>query len=672
MSFVTVQFSSSPDLQSGCEFVVTIVAICGLAAAAVTRSQGIIRFERIVSLNRSYWMSHSFGRKRSWRFLLEALLAPSEKMRVFNIESVIDEFETVTKSAGHHQRETLRKILEQNGKAEYLKNLGLGGRTDPESYKARVPLVTHGDLEPYIQRISDGDSSPILTGKPITSISLSSGTTQGKQKYLPFNEELVQSTMQIFQTSYAFRNRFSNNILAASFREYPIGDGKALQFIYGSKQVKTNGGLTATTATTNVYRSEQFKRTMNDIQSQCTSPDEVIFGSDYRQSLYCHLLCGLIYSDEVQFIFSTFAHSLVHSFRTFEQVWEEICTDIREGVLSSRITVPSIREAVSKILVPNPSLADSIYQKCVGLSNWYGVIPELWPNAKYVYGVMTGSMEPYLKKLRHYAGNLPLMSADYGSSEGWIGANVNPSLPPELATFAVLPNIGYFEFIPLEKLGMQELESSLTSIHYKEAEPVDLTEVEVGKEYEVVITNFAGLYRYRLGDIVRVTGFHNCTPELQFMRRRSLILSINIDKNTEKDLQLSVEAAAKLLAEEKIEVVDFTSHVDTSTEPGHYVIFWELSSVSNDEILHSCCNCLDLSFADAGYVGSRKVSAIGPLELRIVRKGTFDMVLHYYVGLGAALSQFKAPRCVSQSNSKVLQILCMNVTSCYFSTAYEN
>ncbi|XP_042395338.1 jasmonoyl--L-amino acid synthetase GH3.5-like [Zingiber officinale] len=582
-------------------------------------------------------------------------------MRVFNIESVIDEFETVTKSAGHHQRETLRKILEQNGKAEYLKNLGLGGRTDPESYKARVPLVTHGDLEPYIQRISDGDSSPILTGKPITSISLSSGTTQGKQKYLPFNEELVQSTMQIFQTSYAFRNR-----------EYPIGDGKALQFIYGSKQVKTNGGLTATTATTNVYRSEQFKRTMNDIQSQCTSPDEVIFGSDYRQSLYCHLLCGLIYSDEVQFIFSTFAHSLVHSFRTFEQVWEEICTDIREGVLSSRITVPSIREAVSKILVPNPSLADSIYQKCVGLSNWYGVIPELWPNAKYVYGVMTGSMEPYLKKLRHYAGNLPLMSADYGSSEGWIGANVNPSLPPELATFAVLPNIGYFEFIPLEKLGMQELESSLTSIHYKEAEPVDLTEVEVGKEYEVVITNFAGLYRYRLGDIVRVTGFHNCTPELQFMRRRSLILSINIDKNTEKDLQLSVEAAAKLLAEEKIEVVDFTSHVDTSTEPGHYVIFWELSSVSNDEILHSCCNCLDLSFADAGYVGSRKVSAIGPLELRIVRKGTFDMVLHYYVGLGAALSQFKAPRCVSQSNSKVLQILCMNVTSCYFSTAYEN
>ncbi|CAL9198054.1 unnamed protein product, partial [Musa hybrid cultivar] len=403
-------------------------------------------------------------------------------MRVFSLENVIDEFEALTKDAGRLQRATLRKILEQNAEAEYLQNLGLGGRTDPESFKVCIPLVTHSDLEPYIRRIVDGDTSPILTGKPITSISLSSGTTQGKPKYLAFNDELVHSTMQIYRTSFAFRNK-----------EYPVGNGKALQFIYSSKQVKTKGGLTATTATTNVYRSEQFKRTMKDIQSQCCSPDEVIFGPDFQQSLYCHLLCGLIYSDDVQIISSTFAHSIVHAFRTFEQVWEELCTDIKGGVLSSRITVPSIRAAVSKLLSPNPALADSIHSKCLRLSNWYGVIPELWPNAKYVYGIMTGSMEPYLKKLRHYAGSLPLMSADYGSSEGWIGANVNPSLPPESATFAVLPNIGYFEFIPLQKPEGQELEHCVSTIHYIEAEPVGLTEVEVGKEYEIVVTNFAGI-----------------------------------------------------------------------------------------------------------------------------------------------------------------------------------
>lgn len=179
-----------------------------------------------------------------------------------------------------------------------------------------------------------------------------------------------------------------------------------------------------------------------------------------------------------------------------------------------------------------------------------------------------------------------------------------------------------------------------------------------------------GLYRYRLGDVVRVTSFHNTTPELQFVCRRSLVLSINIDKNTEKDLQLAVEAAAKLLAEEKLEIVDFTSYVDTSNEPGHYVIFWELYSDATEDVLRCCCNCLDMSFVDAGYVSSRKVGTIGPLELRIVHRGTFHNILNHYLELGGSLNQLKTPRYVSQSNIKVLQILNRNVTGCYFSTAY--
>lgn len=227
---------------------------------------------------------------------------------------------------------------------------------------------------------------------------------------------------------------------------------------------------------------------MKAIQSQPCSPDEVIFGPEFHQSLYCHLLCGLIFRDEVEFVSSTFAHSIMHAFRTFEHVWEELCTDIRDGVLSSRVTVPSVRTAMSKLLKPNPELADLIYRKCSGLSNWYRLVPELFPNAKYIYGIMTGSMEPYLKKLRHYAGELPLLSADYGSSEGWIGANVNPKLPPELATFSVLPNIGFFEFIPL-KVNIEDQEPNFLPM---EPKPVGLTEVKIGEEYEIIVTNFAG------------------------------------------------------------------------------------------------------------------------------------------------------------------------------------
>ena len=95
-----------------------------------------------------------------------------EKIEILDVDKVIEEFEAMTKDAENVQRETLKKILEENGCAEYLQNLGLNGRTDPESFKACVPLVSHKDLEPCIQRIADGASSSILTGKPITTISL--------------------------------------------------------------------------------------------------------------------------------------------------------------------------------------------------------------------------------------------------------------------------------------------------------------------------------------------------------------------------------------------------------------------------------------------------------------------------------------------------------------------
>lgn len=267
-------------------------------------------------------------------------------------------------------------------------------------------------------------------------------------------------------------------------REFPIQNGKALSFIYGSKHFLTKGGLPAGTATTNIFRHPNFNDLMTGIKSQPCSPNEVIYGSNFHESLYCHLLCGLLHYNEVQFISSTFAHSIVQAFQTFELVWGDLCTDIRNGTLCERVTEVSTRVAMLKLLKPNPELSKLIYKKCSGLSNWRGLIPELFPNAKYVYGIMTGSMEPYVVQLRRYAGWLPLICGDFGASEGWVAVNVNPSEPPESATFAVVPNIGYFEFIPLNEG---------TDNGGIEPIPIGLTEVKIDRDYEIVMTTFAGM-----------------------------------------------------------------------------------------------------------------------------------------------------------------------------------
>ncbi|KAL5670835.1 hypothetical protein ACJX0J_015141, partial [Zea mays] len=406
-------------------------------------------------------------------------------------QQVIAEFERLTRDAAAVQPETLRRILDENAGVEYLQGLGLDGRTDPDTFRACVPLATHDDLEPYIARLADGDTSPVLTAKPITSISLSSGTTQGRRKYLPFNDELFKLTMHVYRTSFAFRNR-----------AFPVeGGGKALQFVYGSRQLTTKGGLTVASATTHLYRNEGYKAAVRGIQLPCCSPDEVVFAADFAQSLYCHLLCGLLYADEVRTVFAVFGHNLVLALQTLERAWEELCHDIRRGALSpARVTEPELRQAVSALLAkPNPALADEVARRCAEarLGGWRGLVHALWPNARYVHTIVTGSMEHYVRKLRHYAGGLPLVAMDYGASEGMVGANVEPEVPPDSATFAVLPNIAYFEFIPLKTTtnggGGSRADCTDTggTSYSSGADPVGLTEVTVGEHYEVVMTTFA-------------------------------------------------------------------------------------------------------------------------------------------------------------------------------------
>lgn len=587
---------------------------------------------------------------------------------------IIRWFEEVAENAGAVQTETLRHILELNWGVEYLKRwLGDDVHTDATAleslYTSLVPVSSHADFEPYIHRIADGDTSPLLTQQPITHLSLSSGTTDGRQKYVPFTRHSAQTTLQTFRLAAAYRSRV-----------YPVREGgRILEFIYSSKQFKTKGGLTVGTATTHYFASKEFKIKQEKTKTYTCSPKEVISSGDYTQSTYCHLLLGLIFSQEVEFITSTFAYSILHAFISFEDSWKEICIDITQGSLSDKITISSVRESVLKTLSPNPSLGAQIKAKCEELEelNWAGMIKKLWPNAKYLYSIMTGSMELYTKKLKHYAGDLPLVSADYGSTESWIGVNVDPSSPLERVSFTVVPTFSYFEFIPLRRRQAEVTingdlgSSSHPNEDFIEDEPVPLSKVKVGQEYEVVLTTFTGLYRYRLGDIVEVSGFHKGTPKLNFICRRKLILTVNIDKNTEKDLQLVVEKGSQVLkarSSSMAELVDFTSHADVARHPGHYIIYWEIKGDVDEEAIKECCREMDKAFVDHGYVVSRKTNSIGPLELCIVENGTFKKVLDLYVSNGAALSQFKTPRCTS--NVELLRILnCCTVKRVY-STAY--
>lgn len=76
--------------------------------------------------------------------------------------------EDMTKNADKVQEKVLAEILGQNGNTEYLQRFNLGGATDRDTFKSRVPVITYEDLQPEIQRIANGDRSPILCSHPIS------------------------------------------------------------------------------------------------------------------------------------------------------------------------------------------------------------------------------------------------------------------------------------------------------------------------------------------------------------------------------------------------------------------------------------------------------------------------------------------------------------------------
>jgi auxin responsive GH3 family protein len=379
--------------------------------------------------------------------------------------------------------------------------------------------------------------------------------------------------------------------------------------------------------------------------------------------MYAQMACGLCQRHDVLRVGAVFASGLLRAIRFLQLHWEQLADDIEAGSLTPRVTDPSVRDAVAGILRPDPELARFLRAEC-SRGDWAGIVTRVWPNTKYLDVIVTGAMQQYIPTLEYYSGGLPMACTMYASSECYFGLNLRPMCPPSEVSYTIMPNMGYFEFLPVDEA------SGVAS--GDAAHLVDLARVELGREYELVITTYAGLNRYRVGDILRVTGFHNAAPQFRFVRRKNVLLSIESDKTDEAELQRAVDRASALLRERRrgAAVVEYTSHACTRSIPGHYVVYWELMPAAaaqevDGETMGRCC--LEMEEAlNSVYRQSRVADgSIGPLEIRVVRSGTFEELMDYAISRGASINQYKVPRCVSFP--PIVELLDSRVVSRHFS-----
>ncbi len=159
--------------------------------------------------------------------------------------------------------------------------------------------------------------------------------------------------------------------------------------------------------------------------------------------------------------------------------WEEKIEKMAQSVKDENVTniagVPSWTLVLMKRIL-----------KLTGKSN----IREVWPNLElFMHGGV--SFEPYKKQFEHLIpGDSMQYYESYNASEGYFGIQDRAGADDML----LMLDYGiFYEFIPFE------------NAHDENPQTVSLKEVEVGKNYELVISTNGGLWRYRLGDTVIFT-----------------------------------------------------------------------------------------------------------------------------------------------------------------------
>ncbi len=162
--------------------------------------------------------------------------------------------------------------------------------------------------------------------------------------------------------------------------------------------------------------------------------------------------------------------------------WEEKLEKMATATMNENVT--SIAGVPSWMLVLMKRILE--YKQADNLQS-------IWPNLEvYFHGGV--SFTPYKEQFQQFFGKSDISFLQlYNASEGFFGIQ---DLTGSEEMLLMLDYGIYYEFIPAEE------------INKKNPKIYNLSEVELGKNYAMVISTTAGLWRYQLGDTIKFTNLH--------------------------------------------------------------------------------------------------------------------------------------------------------------------
>ncbi|MDO8803863.1 MAG: GH3 auxin-responsive promoter family protein [Elusimicrobiota bacterium] len=398
------------------------------------------------------------------------------------------------------QEKLLGEILRRNKGTEFGGEHGFAGISGSEQYRSRVPLRDYDAFADRISAIASGTGNA-LTAEPVLRLLPTSGSA-APTKHIPF-------------TSY-LKSRFQTAIdawLFDLFAAHPgLFSGKAYWQITPPARSPDTG---ASAALEGFEDDSEYLGPVARLLSRflLAVPPEVAQLCAIDDFRYATLLFLLRERDLA--LISVWNPSFLSLLLAPVRDWSgSLISDIEKGALS----LPGggqLPPGLAARLRPDPARAAE-------LSRLFAASPfsyeKIWPGLRLISCWCDAAAAPQAARL---AALFPGVSVQ---PKGLIATEAFVSLPLEGFTgHALAVNSHFFEFLPAGG-----------------ASPKFAWELAVGERYGVVVTNGAGLYRYRLHDIVEVTGFYNEIPLLKFIGKEDRVSDIAGEK-------ISEQHAARLL-----------------------------------------------------------------------------------------------------------------------------
>ncbi|MGN0546035.1 MAG: GH3 auxin-responsive promoter family protein [Acutalibacteraceae bacterium] len=527
------------------------------------------------------------------------------------------------KKADKTQKKLLLGLMKDNKTTVYGKANNFGDVKSVEDYQNIVPLSTYADYEDYVWRMANGEKG-LITNRVIRRFTESSGST-GRSKLVPLSGR-AEWICQCFGFSAPV------GCAVKYFRE----QGRLLPPQRGLNTAEIGSRKLPGGKRVSCISSIPLLNLRPLIPLFNTTPAEVMYHNEpVDMDMHYAKLRFALQDRRVSYLTTIFITTLESMLFYLENNWEMLCDDIEKGTINENIKMPDgIRQKLLKKLKPNPKRADELraeFRKGFDVSP---IVPRIWPECEWIFGMGTGVLSLYEKKLRRYIGDKMAMHyLGYAATEALM------AVPIEFNSFeyVILPQNGFFEFLPLDAP--------------EGTKPLTISELEVGKEYELILTNTSGFYRYRIEDVVKVTGYYYGSPKITFCYRLNQIANISGEKINQMALDEIVDNFSNEIGEL---LIGYSIYADRSTSPGHYILFIETTGEHGKDEEEQLAKRFEEALCNGNVSVAPLIAsgALGHCEVRLLRRGSYDEYRQMLKDGGANLNQIKPVKVIDTDKKK--------------------